>query len=150
MAIRAGNGDNDGAMAFTVRPADYYYVNAREEVGAAYRVLAAFAARGVSLYAFTAVPSFPDRAQFALFPEDPARFAAEAKLAGIEVEGPHHALLVQGDDELGRLAEIHERLFDAGIDVYASTGVSDGRGAFGYVVYMREDQFDLARQALSV
>jgi hypothetical protein len=137
-------------MAFSVRPSEYFYVNAHEDVGAAYRVLSALAARGVNLLAFTAVPSFPDRAQFALFPEDTARFAAEAALAQIEFEGPHHALLVQGDDELGRLAEIHERLFDAGVDVYASSGVGDGRGSFGYVVYVREDQFAQAVAALEV
>jgi hypothetical protein len=137
-------------MAFSVRPIDYFYVNTRDDIGAAYRVLSALAARGVNLLAFTAVPSFPDRAQFSLFPEDPTMFAAEADLAQIEYEGPHHALLVQGDDELGRLAEIHERLFEAGVDVYASSGVGDGRGAFGYVVYVREDQFAQAVAALEV
>ena len=42
----------------------------------------------------------------------------------------HHALLVQGDDELGALAtQVHERLIDAGVDVYASSGVTNGSGA---------------------
>jgi hypothetical protein len=135
-------------MAFSVRPVEYYYVNTRDGIGAAYHVLSAFADRGVDLLAFTAVPSGPDRAQFALFPHDPAQFTAEAGLAQIPVEGPHHALLVHGDDELGRLAGIHERLFEAGVDVYASTGVSDGRGSFGYVGYVREDQFGQAVEAL--
>ena len=55
-------------MAYTIRPVEYYYVNVRDELGAAYRVLSALAARGVSLLAFTAVPSGPSLAQFALFP----------------------------------------------------------------------------------
>ena len=135
-------------MAFTVRPSEYFYVNAHDGVEAAYRVLSALADRGVNLLAFTAVPTFPDRAQLALFPEDPSRFEAEAELAQIDYDGPHYALLVQGDDELGRLAEIHERLFRAGVDIYASTGVSDGRGSFGYVVYVREDQFEQAAEAM--
>jgi hypothetical protein len=137
-------------MAFRVRPIEYFYVNARDGGGAAHQVLSALAARGVNLLAFTAVPGGPDRAQFALFPEDPAQFTAEANLAQIPVEGPHHALLVQGDDELGRLAGIHERLFEGGVDVYASAGVSDGRGSFGYVVYVREDQFGQALRALEI
>jgi hypothetical protein len=135
-------------MVFSVRPVDYFYVNSRDGAGAAYRVLSAFADRGVNLLAFTAVPSGPDRAQFALFPRDPAQFIAEASLAQIPVEGPHHALLAQGEDALGRLAGIHERLLKAGVDVYASTGVSDGRGSFGYIVYVREDQFGQAVEAL--
>ena len=65
------------------------------------RSSSALAQRGVNLLAFTAVPSGEDRAQFAVFPEDPSQFIAEARAAQIEVEGPHHALLVQGDDELG-------------------------------------------------
>ena len=100
-------------MAYTIRPVEYYYVNVRDELGAAYRVLSALAARGVSLLAFTAVPSGPSLAQFALFPEDPNKLVAEARAAQIALDGPHHALLVQGDDELGALAAVHERLFEA-------------------------------------
>ena len=137
-------------MAFSVRPSEYFYVNTRDELGAAYRILSALAARGVNLLAFTAVPSGEHRAQFALFPEDPSQFIAETRQAQIEIEGPHYALLVQGDDDLGRLAGVHGRLFEAGVDVYASSGVSDGRGAFGYVVYVREDQFQQAVDALDL
>jgi len=137
-------------VEFSVRPIQYFYVNTHDEVGAAYRLLSALAGRGVNLLAFTAVPSGGERAQFALFPESPSQFTAEARGAQIEFEGPHNALLVQGDDELGRLAGVHERLFTAGVDVYASSGVSDGRGSFGYVVYVREDQFAKAVAALEI
>ncbi|HET7743895.1 MAG TPA: hypothetical protein VFK76_04070 [Gaiellaceae bacterium] len=137
-------------MAFTVRPVDYYYVNVRDELGAAYRVLSALAARGVNLLAFTAVPSGPSMAQFAVFPEDANKLVAEARGAQIPLEGPHHALLVQGDDELGAFARVHEQLFEAGIDIYASSGVTDARNAFGYVVYVREDQFERANAALGL
>ena len=142
--------DTVGAMTFSVRPVQYFYFNTRDEVGAAYQVLSAFAERGVDLLAFTAVPNGEDRAQFALFPADPSQFTAEARSAQIEVEGPHHALFVHGDDALGRLADIHERLFKAGVDVYASSGVSDGAGSFGYVVYVREDQFEKAVEAFEL
>jgi len=137
-------------MAFTVRRVEYFYANVRDETGAAYRVLAELAARGVGLLAFTAVPSGVSMAQFAIFPEDPNRLVAEARSAQMELEGPHYALLVQGDDELGALADVHQRIFEAGVDVYASTGVTDGRGSFGYVVYVREDRFERAAEALGV
>jgi hypothetical protein len=137
-------------MAFTVRRVDYYYANVRDELGAAYRVLSQLAERGVDLLAFTAVPSGPSLAQFALFPEDPRKLVAEARNAQLTLDGPHPAFLVQGDDELGALASVHERLFAAGVSVYASGGVTDGRGTFGYVVYVREDQFEHAAGALGV
>jgi hypothetical protein len=135
-------------VAFTVSRVEYYYANISDELGAAYRVLTQLAGRGVNLLAFTAVPSGPMRAQFALFPEDPNELVAEARAAQLPLEGPHHALLVQGDDELGALARVHERLLEAGVDIYASAGVTDGRGAFGYVVYVREDQIGQAADAL--
>ena len=69
--------------AFTIRPVEYHYATVRDELGAAYRVLAALAERGVGLLAFTAVPSGPELAQFALFPDDPNKLAAEARAAGL-------------------------------------------------------------------
>jgi hypothetical protein len=137
-------------MAFTIRSVEYYYANVRDELGAAYRVLARLAELGVNLLAFTAVPSGPNLAQFALFPEDPNRLVAEARAVGLPLDGPYHALLVQGDDELGALASVHERLVSAGVDIYASSGVTDGRGSFGYVVYVREEQFGRAASAVGI
>lgn len=137
-------------MAFTIRSVEYYYANVRDELGAAYRVLAQLAGLGVNLLAFTAVPSGPNLAQFALVPEDPNKLIARADAAGLPLEGPHHALLVQGDDELGAFANVHEHIVDAGVDIYASTGVTDGRGAFGYLVYVREEQFEKAAEALGL
>jgi hypothetical protein len=137
-------------MAFTVRRVQYYYLHIHDELGAAYHVLAQLAELGVSLLAFTAVPSGSHLAQFSVFPEDPSKLAARAQEAQLPLNGPHDAILVQGDDELGALAAIHERLFRATVDVYASSGVTDGRGAFGYVIYVREDQFDQAADALGL
>jgi hypothetical protein len=137
-------------MAYGIRPVEYYYANVRDELGAAYRVLSQLRERGVDLLAFTAVPAGPSVAQFALFPADPGRLVAEARAAQLPLDGPHHALLVQGDDELGALASVHERLFEAGVDVYASSGVTDDRGAFGYVVYVREEQLSRAIDALGL
>jgi hypothetical protein len=48
----------------------------------------------------------PSLAQFALFPETPAKLVEEARAAGLSLDGPHHALLVQGDDELGAFASV--------------------------------------------
>ena len=137
-------------MAVRIRPVKYFYMNVKDEPGAAYRILSQLSGLGVNLLAFTAVPTGPTRAQLALFPENDGKLTAAARQAGLELDGPHRALLVQGDDELGAFAGVHQRLFEAGVDVYASSGVTDGRGSFGYVVYVREDQFELAASALGV
>lgn len=136
-------------MAFEIRPVEYFYASVHDDLEATYRVLRALAERGVDLLAFTAVPAGPALAQFTLFPADPGKLRAEARSAGLVLDGPHHALLVEGDDELGALADVHERLLQAGVDIYASTGVTDARGSFGYVIYVREDQFTRGVAALS-
>jgi hypothetical protein len=91
-------------MAQTIRRVEYYYASVRDDLGAAYRTLEQLADLGVNLLAFTAVLSGPNLAQFALFPEDPNKLIAEARAAQLPLDGPHRALLVQGDDELGALA----------------------------------------------
>ena len=137
-------------MAYRISRAEYYYTTVRDRPGEAYRMLSTLAELGLNLQAFAAVPIGPDRTQLALFPENGAKFRDSARKAGLELDGPHPALLVQGDDELGALATVHEKLFAAGVNVYASTGVADGEGSYGYIVYVRPDEFDRAVKALGV
>ena len=49
-----------------------------------------------------------------------------------------------------RARDVHERLLRQGVDVYASAGVTDARDSFGYLVYVREDQFQRAVDALGL
>ncbi|MHC5023485.1 MAG: hypothetical protein ACYTGG_06180 [Planctomycetota bacterium] len=137
-------------MPFTIRRVDYFYATVKDEPGAAYKLLSHLAEQGVNLLVFAAVPVGPMRTQLTLFPEDPGTMASAAKRASLDLDGPHPALLVQGDDELGALARIHSKLHDADVNVYASTGVSDGKGSFGYVVYVRPDKFERAAAALEI
>ena len=69
---------------------------------------------------------------------------------GLVLDGPHPALLAQGDDELGALAGLHAKLFEAKVNVFASTGVTDGRGSYGYVLYVRPHEYDNAARALGL
>lgn len=122
----------------------------RDEPGEAYRVLNLLAALGINQLAFAAVPVGPLRTQLTIFPEDPPQLVQAAKQAGLEMDGPFGAILVQGDDELGALAGIHERLFKADVNVYAASGVSDGKGSYGYLIYVKDEDFERAAAALEV
>ena len=57
---------------------------------------------------------------------------------------------MQGDDELGALADVHLRLYEANVNVYAASGVADGKRGFGYLVYVKPDDFERAARALDV
>ena len=137
-------------MAFTTRRSNYYSVTVDEEPGQGYRLLKRLSGLGVNLLAFTAVPIGPMRTQFSLFPEDEGALKKAAEEARITLDGPHAALLVNGDDELGALADVHRTLFEAGVDVYASSAVSDGKGAYGYLIYVKPGQFQRAIEALGI
>jgi hypothetical protein len=136
-------------MAFRFRRADYFYAPVADESGAASDVLTRLAGQGVNLLAFTMVPMGPMRTQLTLFPAEAARLHAAARDARLDLDGPHPAILVQGDDELGALAKVHTRLHEADVEVYASSGVADGRGGYGYVVYVRANDIDRAMAALT-
>jgi hypothetical protein len=137
-------------MAYRIRRLDYYFTTISDQPGAAYDLLSSLASLGINLLAFTAVPIGPEDTQLTLFPEDPHKLTAAAQQAGMKLTGPHPALLVQGDDELGALAKVHSRLAEAKVNVYASTCVTDGVGKYGYVIYVRPEDYDRARKALSV
>jgi hypothetical protein len=137
-------------MACSVRCVEYFSTTVVGQPGEAYRLLETLADLGISLLAFTAVPIGPMHTQLTLFPEDTGKLASEAQSDNLVLDGPHPALLVQGDDELGALAELHKKLSDGRVNVYASTGVADGRGSFGYVIYVRPEEFARATEALGL
>lgn len=137
-------------MSFKIRRTDYFNATVQDEPGTAYQLLETLAHLGINLLAFTAVPVGPERTQLALFPDDTPHLVEVARKAKLDLEGPYPALLVQGDDKLGAFAELHRKLYEASVNVYASIGVVDGRGAFGYVVYVRHEQYDRAALALGL
>jgi hypothetical protein len=137
-------------MAFTIRRVEYFTTTVRDQPGEAYNVLSELEELGLNLLAFTAVPVSPESAQLTIFPEDARKMADAARKAALVLDGPHAALLVRGDDELGALARIHEKLYRANVNVSASSGVADGRGSFGYVIYVRPDDYEQAATALGV
>jgi hypothetical protein len=135
---------------FKIRRADYFYTAIQNQPGEGYKLLSQLADLGVNLLAFTEVPVGPTRTQLTLFPNNNGNLTSAAKKAGLQLDGPHPALLVNGDDELGALAEIREKLYDADVNVYASTGVTDGEGSYGYVMYVKGDEIDRAARILEV
>lgn len=135
-------------MTAEVKCVEYFYVTVQDRPGQAYRLLAELASHGVNLLAFGAVPMGPVETQLTLFPDHTGRLANAVDRLGLTLQGPHSAILVQGDDRLGALVEIHRTLSDAGINLYASSGVTDGKNGFGYVIYLRPEDLKPAADLL--
>ena len=135
-------------MGHVVRSIDYFHATIKDLPGEALGILSQLAAAGVNLMAFNAVPIGANVAQVTLFPEDSEPLLEFAGRTGLRLSGPAQALLVQGDDEVGALVEVHRQLADERIDVYASSGVTDGRGRYGYVIHVRSRDLDAAARIL--
>src|ERR1700732_3872240 len=121
-------------MPLSVRTVEYFYMKVKDEPGKAYEMLAQLASEEVNLLAFSAVPFGPNHVELTIFPDQSKTFIQLAEKLGWKVTGPLHALLIQGDDHLGTLAGIQRMLLDAGVSIYASSGVTDGSGRYGYVI----------------
>lgn len=137
-------------MPTRIQKVEYFHATVKDRPGEAYRLLSQLAGRGVNLLAFSAIPAGVEHTQLMLFPESVELLLRVAASEGLILTGPQHALLIQGDDELGALAEVHLKLSDKQIKVYASSGVADGQGGYGYVVFLRSEDIDRATTALGI
>ena len=137
-------------MACNISRVEYFHTSVQDRPGEAYKMLSQLSRLGIGLLAFTAIPVGPTVTQLTIFPENPAIMKNEASRAGLYLEGPYPALLVQGDDQLGALADIHLKIYEANVNVYSASGVSDGKGGFGYIVYVKAEDFEKAAVALNV
>lgn len=137
-------------MSYKIRKLNYYYAITQDKSGEAYKILSILADVGVNQLAFNAMQMGPGRTQITLFPEDESLLVNVAEKAGLNLDGPYQAILVQGTDELGALIEVHEKLQNANINIAMSTAITDGSGSYGYLIYVRPDDYDKAADALSI
>jgi len=131
-----------------IRKINYFYTSVRDESGEGFRFLSRLAARNVDLMALTAVPTGPDKAQLTLFPTNTESLIEAARQEKITLDGPYSAILVQGADHIGAFADVLSKLAAININVFSAHGMTDGRGGFGYIVYLRPSDIDRALKAL--
>jgi len=135
-------------MADTVRTVDYFYVKVGNKPGKGRRLLEHLSEKGVNLLAFTAFPAGADQAQLDFVPESAEQLQSAAADANLALIGPKKAFLIQGEDRIGALHEHHLKLANAGINVYAANGISAGKGRFGFILWVRPDDFERAADVL--
>lgn len=137
-------------MAFEIRRVDYFNTRVEDYAGAAAKLLTVFAGAGISLLAFKADPLEPAGVRFTLFPDDSSKMIDGAKRAGVELDGPFPALLIQGNDESGALAGIYERLSRADIKPNGSNGIAGINGGYGVILHLTEEDCEKAEAALKM
>ena len=137
-------------MPETIRQVEYFYTIVDDRPGEGHWVLGALKDRGINLLAFTAFPVGAGRTQLDLVPERSGELQKAAAAAGISLTGPRKAFVVQGDDRVGALAETYRKLREAGVNVHAANGISDGRGGYGFIVWVKPTDYDSAARALGI
>jgi hypothetical protein len=135
-------------MSSTVKEVEYYYSLVADKPGEGRKLLEFLSEKEVNLLALTAFPLGGGQSQLDFFPSDPELLKKAAEDAKISIVGPKKAFLIQGEDRVGALYDFHLKLSNAGINIYASNGVVDGTGRFGYVIWVNPDDYENASKAL--
>lgn len=136
-------------MADTISLVDYFYIETVDKPGEAARALSQLREAGVNLLAFSGFPK-GKRSQLDFIPADPAAFRAVAKTAKWKVEGPKKGFLIQGDDRVGALAELLQKLAGAKINITAIDAVCAGAGRYGVILWVKPRDVKRAAKAFGI
>ncbi len=135
-------------MADSIRRVDYYYIEVPDKSGEAFRVLMGFKDAGVNLLAFCAFPIGSGKSQIDLVPENPSAFQQAAARQGLSLNGPKQAFLIQGEERIGAVADVFEKLTTEGINVVGSQAVAVGSGRWGMIIWVKPINYNQASKAL--
>jgi len=102
----------------------------------------------VNLIALSAFPISPGKTQVDIVPEQPDLFLRAAKKLNLVLGEPKVAFLIQGSDRPGAIGEIMKRLGAANVNIRASLGVSAGGNRYGGVVWVNQQDVELASRVL--
>ncbi|MEO8751539.1 MAG: hypothetical protein ABI624_02545 [Casimicrobiaceae bacterium] len=125
-------------MSDTLRKVEYYYVDISNTPGQGAKIMAGLAAAGVNLLAFSGFPS-GRRAQLDLVPEDAAKLKSAAKALGLKLSAKKAGFLLGGDDRVGAMTGILDKLAAAKINVTAFDAVATGDGRFGAIFWVKPE-----------
>jgi len=134
-------------MTDSIRKVDYFYTTVPNTAGQGSAILAALAAEGVNLLAFSGFPS-GKRAQLDLVPEDSAALKRAAKKLKLKLSVRKSGFLVQGDDRVGAMTGVLDALAKAKISVTACDAVSAGDGRYGAIFWVKPAAVAKASKAI--
>lgn len=136
-------------MGQRIRKVDSMSTAVPNQPGEALRFLSALAEIGLELLAFTA-PGRILQTQFTIFPEGTSRLEARLTRRGLHMDGPYGGIPVQGEDVPGALVDVHQRVYEAGVNVHAASGGAAPKGEYGCVMYLRPEDVAPAARAMGI
>lgn len=137
-------------MAAVVKKVDYYYTLAPNKAGVGARVFNALKDEGVNLVAFICFPVSEQQSQLDFVPSNHQVFLDAAKKAGLKLVGPKTAFLIQGEDRVGAVTDVLDRLEKAHINITAFHAIAAGAGRFGAIFWVKPRNVNRAAQAVDI
>ena len=119
-----------------IRKVVYYSMQVPNRPGVGVEMLKAIAKGRQNLLAFTGFPN-GSKAQVDFVPAKPVEFARGARKAGVKLGKKKTAFLVQGEDRVGALVRVLEKLSKARINMVAMDAVTAGGRRFGAIFWVR-------------
>jgi len=130
-----------------IRKVAYYSMQVPNRPGVGLEMLKAIAKGRQNLLAFTGFPNGA-KAQVDFVPAKPVEFARGAKKAGVKLGKKKTAFLVQGEDRVGALVRVLEKLAKARINMVAMDAVTAGGRRFGAIFWVRPKDVGRASRLL--
>src|SRR6266705_6852788 len=134
-------------MADTIQRVEYFYAQVPNKAGEGARFLTALQEAGINLLAFSGFPEGRG-SQLDFVPADPAAFKRFARKAGWKLTGPKRAFLIAGEDRVGAVADVHDKLAEAKINVTAIDAACAGGGRYGAILWVAPRDFAKAAKLL--
>ena len=131
----------------TIRRADYFSMDIPSKLGEGARLLGVLRDAGVNLLAFTGFPA-GRRAQVDFIPAETASFRAAARKLGMKIGPRKTVFLVEGDDRVGAIAELCDRIAATGVNLTAMDAVSAGNGRYAAMFWVDPRDVNKTAKAL--
>jgi len=118
-----------------------------DKAGAAHEILEQLAAARVYLLAFSGSPK-GRRARLDFVRANSAAFRAVARKAGWKIVVPQKGFLIYGEDRIGVVAELPEKLAQAKINIIVTQAIIAGADRFGMILWVKSRDVRRASKVL--
>ena len=135
-------------MAQKVCAVQYCYLMVKDRPGEGMKVLKALKKARVNLLAFSGFPGRGKLAQLDFVTEDMQGLKVVARTQKWKLSPVKRGFLVWGEDRIGAVSDIFEKLAAAKINVIASDAVTAGAGRFGMILWVKPSSYAKAKKVL--
>lgn len=130
-----------------IRKVVYFSMQVPNRPGVGLEMLKSIAKGRQNLLAFTGFPNGA-KAQMDFVPARPVEFARGAKKAGVKLGKKKTAFLIQGEDHVGALVRVLDKLAKARINMVAMDAVTAGNRRFGAIFWVKAKNVGRASRLL--